>query len=352
MPLAILFGGYGVFGSLIARELVSRGISVTIAGRNGPKAEALAQKLGEKARGQSADATQKDSCRRALAGHALAIHCAGPFSETNLALLEACLETGCHYVDIADDRRYIAKLRSYHEKFSNQGLTAVYGCSSLPGISGALTAAAFAEKEPVPATIRVLLFIGNRNPKGAAALESVLKIAGKEISAPQGRLRGLGDLEAVELPAPFGRRWAFNFESAEYDLFPDLFGSPSVTVKVSFELGFSNRLFAMLSRFPRGLNSLLRIPLLKLGNSVSRWGSSGGAVQVQLAGKNGQRRITLFTPEAGQRMAILPAVFAVQKLLAGNTPSGVLPVFEFLGSSNLLEGLLRAGCRIEESGAD
>ena len=349
MPSVILFGGYGVFGSLIARELVSRGISVTIAGRNNSKAEALALQLGEKARGLEADATQLESCRRALAGHRLAVHCAGPFSEKNLALLQACLETGCHYVDIADDRGYLARVRALQGEFSAKQLSAVYGCSSLPGISGALAETAIAETQAAPAAIRVLLFIGNRNPKGPAALESVLKIAGTQIPAPQGWLRGLGDLEAVQLPAPFGRRWALNFESAEYDMFPDLFGCGSVTVKVSFELGIANRLFAMLGHARRSMNSLLRGPLLILGNSISAWGSSGGAVQVQVSGEKKQCSMTLLNLEAGQRMAILPAVFSVQRILRGKAPTGALPVFECLGSSKLLEGLLREGCRIEKS---
>src|SRR5204862_6086264 len=124
--------------------------------------------------------------------------------------------------DIADDRAYAAAVRSYDERFRARGLAAVYGCSSLPGISGAL---ALRAAEGIPATVdrvRVTLFIGNKNPKGRAALHSLVAGLGRPIAAPQGTLRGFRDREVVTLPPPFGRRPVFNFQSPDYDLLPKL----------------------------------------------------------------------------------------------------------------------------------
>ena len=46
-PKIILFGGYGVFGSYIARDLLQHAdCQVVIAGRNRVRAEALCKKLG------------------------------------------------------------------------------------------------------------------------------------------------------------------------------------------------------------------------------------------------------------------------------------------------------------------
>src|SRR4051812_8240950 len=82
-------------------------------------------------RGVAVDASQRDACRAALQGHGVAVDCAGPFNERNAAVLEACLEAGCHYVDISDDRGYAALVRRQRERFRACGLTAVFGCSSL-----------------------------------------------------------------------------------------------------------------------------------------------------------------------------------------------------------------------------
>ena len=101
------------------------------------------------------------------------------FGDAGPALLDACLAAGCQYVDIADDRSYAALVRSYGERFRSRGLTAVYGCSSLPGISGALALAAAQAKRATgrPAVrARVTMMIGNNNPKGLAAIRSAVAV--------------------------------------------------------------------------------------------------------------------------------------------------------------------------------
>ena len=202
-------------------------------------------------RGLAVDATQAASCRAALKGHGVAVHCAGPFNRLDGSLLDACLDEGCHYADITDDRGYAALVRRYDERFRGRGLTAVYGCSSLPGISGVLALHAREGTAKPVDRVRVTLFIGNNNPKGEAAVRSLLAGLGRPITAPQGVLRGFRDREVVPLPAPFGRRGVFNFDAPEYDLFPALLGARAVSVKVGFELRPATYAFALLALFAR-----------------------------------------------------------------------------------------------------
>ena len=136
MNPVVVFGGYGTFGSHVARELARLGHVVTVAGRDGDQARAAAAALGPRHRGLAADATDPQSCRQALAGQSVAVSCAGPFSGLGEGLLETCLAMRCHYADIADDRAYAARVRGWDERFRAAGLTAAYGCSSLPGLSG------------------------------------------------------------------------------------------------------------------------------------------------------------------------------------------------------------------------
>src|SRR5207302_595354 len=142
---------------------------------------------------------------------------------------------GCHYVDIADDRSYTALVRSNTEQSRGRGLAAVYGCSSLPEISGALALMAVKDAGSPLVRARITLFIGNRNPKGLAAIQSLVGSLAKPIRAPQGLVRGFRNREVVPLPPPVGRRVVFNFDSPEYDLFPRLLGLRAVSVKVGFE---------------------------------------------------------------------------------------------------------------------
>jgi uncharacterized protein YbjT (DUF2867 family) len=45
LKTAVVFGGYGVFGSHVARELVKRGVPVVVAGRDQARAESFAKEL-------------------------------------------------------------------------------------------------------------------------------------------------------------------------------------------------------------------------------------------------------------------------------------------------------------------
>jgi hypothetical protein len=341
----VVFGGYGTFGTLVARELARLGVVVTIAGRNLARAEGSARALGAGHRGVSADITHAESCRAALRGQAVAVNCAGPFGPFDATLLEACLEVGCHYADLADDRAYTALVRSQAERFRQRGLAAVYGCSSLPAISGALSLRAVRHAPSVPVRARVTLFIGNNNPKGWAAVRSLMKSLGKPIRAPQGLIHGFQDREVVPLPAPFGRRVVFNFESPEYDLLPALLGVRSISVKVGFESRLATHGCALLALLGAEYGDRTARFLEWLGNRFRNFGTSGGAVMTELFFSDGTtRRAALVARQEGQRMAALPCTLVAHALAAG-TPvaAGAWTAYEFLGADALLDQLTAAG---------
>jgi hypothetical protein len=286
----------------------------------------------------------------------VAVNCAGPFGALGTALLEACLACGCHYVDIADDRAYAALVRSYSGRFHDRGLAAVYGCSSLPGISGALAKVAGTLRVPsaaVPERARVTLFIGNDNPKGKAAVRSLLGGLGKPIAAPQGILHGFRDREVVPLPRPFGHRAVFNFESPEYDLFPQLLGVRSVSVKVGFELRLVNYGLALLavlgSDHVSGVTDLLEHPARLLRGI----GTSGGAVMTELFCADGSaRRSAVVARRDGQRMAALPCAFVAQALLNDDCRMrGAATAYDVLGAAPLLDRLVAAGFELHREPA-
>jgi hypothetical protein len=339
MSRLFIAGGYGVFGAQIARELGD--LPLTIAGRDEAKASRYAAALGKNARGVRLDVRDPGACRRAFEGHAAVVHAAGPFQGQGTAVLEACLEAGCHYVDIADDREYVRRVRSFDGRFRTAGLAAAAGCSSLPGISEAL-ASLLRERSPVPpALARVTLFIGNRNAKGEAAVRSVFQILGKSIEAPQGRLPGFGDPETVALPPPWGPRTVFNFESPEYDLFPERFGARAVSVKLGFEWGAVGLGFRLLGRLSPSWRTGLLKPLVAAGNALSFFGSSGGAVSVEFHFDDGTVTAeAISTPRDGQTMAVLPCVLAARRLIAGGPVSpGAHTASQLLGARELISAL-------------
>ncbi len=341
-----VFGGYGVFGSHVSRALATAGVPVRIAGRDAEHAARFAQTLGSGHEGIAADLRDPASCARALAGVRVAVCCAGPFASLPLVLPKTCLAAGVCYVDIADDRGWSARMRGLGDRFRERGLTAVVGCSSLPGISGALTVLA-AERLSAVERARVTLFIGNRNPKGEAAVQSAASQLGRSFAAPQGSLIGLRGREVVDLPPPFGSRTVLDFESPELDLFPAIFSSlRSVRVKVGFESRLATGSMAALSWLGPRLGTAAARAFAPLGRLLSRSGHSGGVVKVELWSADGTlSAASLSGSEDGQRMAALPAAFVAQALWEkpDSFAGGTVTAWEALGARGLLDRLKAAG---------
>jgi hypothetical protein len=334
--MIVVFGGYGTFGAHVARALAGAGIPARIAGRDLTRAASLA-----------ADVNDPASCARALAGTRVAVNCAGPFSTLGLALPESCLAAGVHYVDIADDRGWFARLRGLDNRFRERGLAAAVGCSSLPGISGALALLA-AERLSAVERVRVTLFIGNRNPKGEAAVRAAATQLGRAFLTPQGTLRGFRGREIVGLPPPFGPRAVYDWDSPELDLFPDLLGVRAVRVKVGFEARLATRSFAVLARLGPRLGGLLLSGMTPIARWLSNFGHSGGFVKAELFAPDGTvSAAAIGAASEGQRMAALPAAFVAQGLYDGSVIArGLVTAYEALGARPLVERLVAEGYEV------
>ncbi|MEZ4961103.1 MAG: saccharopine dehydrogenase family protein [Saprospiraceae bacterium] len=76
----------------------------------------------------------------------MVIHVALPYQD--LTIMEACLQTGTHYLDTANyEPKEVAKFEyswqwAYHDRFADAGLLAVLGCGFDPGVTGVFTARA------------------------------------------------------------------------------------------------------------------------------------------------------------------------------------------------------------------
>ena len=345
-----VIGGYGTFGARVSRELAHRGHRVTVAGRDGARAAALAGSLGTGHRAAEVQAGDVDSCRRAIAGAAVVAVCAGPFSALGEAPARAALLEQAHYVDIADDRAYIGGLRKLDGEFRRAGRCAAYGCSSLPAVSSAL-ALSLVTGRAVPRRARVTLFIGAGNPKGRASVRAMVERLGRPVRSAEGARPGFGDPQTVALPAPFGPRTAYTFDGPEHDLFPALLGVTSVDVRVGFELPLANGGFALMARFGPAWGRRTATLLSALAAILPTGGATGGAVLVELDWEDGRRAArALVAADEGQRMAALPCAVIADALATGAaTSTGVQPPTAVVPAEALLSALEAAGLRIVEA---
>jgi short subunit dehydrogenase-like uncharacterized protein len=97
----LVYGSYGYTGNLIAEAAVDRGFDVVVAGRNRPRVESQAARLGCDECVVGLD--EPNVLDMALAEVPVIVHCAGPFVDTYQPMVEACLRTGTHYLDITGE---------------------------------------------------------------------------------------------------------------------------------------------------------------------------------------------------------------------------------------------------------
>lgn len=97
----LLYGATGYVGEAMARACVQRGMAPILAGRNAAALAALGHELGLAYRVCALDDAR--ALDAALAGVTAVMHCAGPFLYTSRPMVEACLRTGVHYLDITGE---------------------------------------------------------------------------------------------------------------------------------------------------------------------------------------------------------------------------------------------------------
>jgi short subunit dehydrogenase-like uncharacterized protein len=116
----LLYGANGYTGELIAREAVRRGMRPVLAGRSRQKIGKLAAELG--CRSAVFDLDDHTSMVSSLDGMAVVLHCAGPFSQTARSMMQACLATHVHYLDITGEIEVFELAHSVDEKAHRSGI--------------------------------------------------------------------------------------------------------------------------------------------------------------------------------------------------------------------------------------
>ncbi len=97
----MVYGAYGYTGRLVSRLAVERGERPVLAGRSADRLAPLAAELGLEQRVVGLD--DPAALARALDDVDAVAHCAGPFSVTAAPMVDACLATGTHYLDVTGE---------------------------------------------------------------------------------------------------------------------------------------------------------------------------------------------------------------------------------------------------------
>ena len=139
----LVYGATGFTGRRVARRLVKDGdgsLRVGLCARSPAKLELLGIELAGTGT-VVADSTDPSSVARAVARARVVASCAGPFARYGDPVVEACVEHGCHYVDITGETSWVRGLIERHDARAKQAGVALVpfcGFDSVPADLGVL----------------------------------------------------------------------------------------------------------------------------------------------------------------------------------------------------------------------
>ncbi len=125
MKEVLIYGAYGYTGRLIIEEFISQGIKPSIAGRNKEKLQKVAEKFNLAY--EVIEITEKEKLEKWLSGGKVVIHCAGPFIHTAKQMVESCLKTNTHYLDITGEYQVFDQVQAYSDKAVKKGIMLLPG---------------------------------------------------------------------------------------------------------------------------------------------------------------------------------------------------------------------------------
>ncbi|MFC0002725.1 saccharopine dehydrogenase family protein [Micromonospora siamensis] len=125
MDRIVLYGATGYIGALTARTAVDRGLRPVLAGRNADRLGRLAAELGLPARTAALD--DPAALDALLSDAAVLLNAAGPFARTQAPLLDACLRTGTHYLDLSGEAAEFTAVRARDAELRAAGVMALPG---------------------------------------------------------------------------------------------------------------------------------------------------------------------------------------------------------------------------------
>jgi len=335
----LVLGGYGNFGKRIAESLsVMKGITILIAGRNTKKAEELCQELSLKDANVELEAVVIDIYSSEFFDELkslspdLVIHTGGPFQGQGYRVPEACIAMSSHYIDLADDRRFVCDITSLNHQARASNVLIVSGASSVPGLSSTVIDSFINEFSSLD-EIDFAIAPGNQAERGEATVRGILSYTGHLFPVfYKGRwINQYGWMSPRKLcfGDVIGKRWLANIDVPDLELFPERY-RPVNTVK--FQAGlelpllhFGMVFMALLAKI--GLIkdwSVLTRQIFKCGELFKGLGTDTGGMQINLSGLDENQKPkhikwTLCAENGvGPYIPTISAIIIAKKLITGS----------------------------------
>ncbi len=301
----VILGGYGNFGKRIAQSLLDLAdTTLVIAGRNPDKAARLCQQWAARHPAAHLQAARLDTHSpgfEAELGHlnpTLVIHTSGPFQGQDYRVPLACIRFGAHYIDLADDRRFVCDITQLDQQAKARGVLLVSGASSVPGLSSVVIDHYLPRYQTLK-TIDFAIAPGNKAERGEATVRAILSYTGRPFkvwrNAQWVTVFGWGESGQRDFGGDIGKRWLADIDIPDLELFPTRYpGVETVRFQAGLEvpvLHHGMRLLAWLTRLGLVAHwAPLTKPIIKASELFLPFGTDKGAMQITLKGLDHQHQ--------------------------------------------------------------
>ncbi|MCK2215386.1 saccharopine dehydrogenase NADP-binding domain-containing protein [Actinomadura sp. ATCC 31491] len=236
-----VYGAYGHTGRFLVAELVRRGFTPVLAGRDAAKLEALAAEYpGLDAR--PASVADPASLDRALDGAAAVINAAGPFADTAGPVIEAALRAGIPYVDVAAEIEANADtFELFAERAREAGAVVVPAMAFYGGLGDLLVTAAMGDWTAAD-EVHVAYGLDSWHPTAGTRVSGVVsreRRGGRRVRFSGGKLEYRDDAASTGtwvFPEPLGAREVVaEFSMADIVAVPSHVAVPEVRTYMTVE---------------------------------------------------------------------------------------------------------------------
>ncbi|MCX5213918.1 saccharopine dehydrogenase NADP-binding domain-containing protein [Kitasatospora sp. NBC_00240] len=221
----VVFGAYGHTGRFVVAELLDRGLTPILSGRDAGRLEELAQSHGGlDVRPASVD--DPASLDSALTGAAAVINAAGPFATTAAPVVEAALRAGIPYVDVAAELEAVADTFAHHADRARAAGTPVVPAMAFYGGLGDLLVTAAMDDWHTADEVHIAYALSTWHPTAGT------RASGRVSRQRRGDRRLVfadGRMEARTAPAP-ATRWAFPAPVGDRAVLGEFTMADSVTI--------------------------------------------------------------------------------------------------------------------------
>lgn len=261
----LIIGGYGNFGSFIARKLASEdNIKLYIGGRNLDKAQDFARSLEAKHPAQGVRLDIHNDIESSLEDIKpdIVIHTSGPFQNQNYRVAVSCIETGCHYIDLADAREFVVGINALDHRAKEAHLLVCSGASSVPCLTSAVIDRYHDQFQPLE-DVEYAISTAQMTNRGLATTKGVLSYAGKAFETLiDGRMQSVYGWMDIKWRKfwKLNQRGISNCDIPDLDLFPARY--PSLK-NIRFRAGLELKTLQIMLAFFSWLVKIRLLPSLQ-----------------------------------------------------------------------------------------